>query len=81
MPKAYRNDIRMSWWQRGRQVARSKILFKAFNCCSIGVLDEGAYNGMVKKLDRDHVFLLPDVTDEKLPAERRCCETVYVAIA
>ena len=66
-PKPYRSDVDIYWKKRIRQIERTQIMFTSPYCYGIGVLDEDAYNGLVEKIGNSKVFLLPDVTDERLP--------------
>ena len=66
-PSIYIKDVKMSWRKRIRRMWRNNGIFKANNCCGIGILNEGSYAGLSKRIGEKPIITIPDVTDEKLP--------------
>jgi len=63
----YRRDLEISWRRRNRKMMKSIGLFKSRQCCGVGILDEGSYEELSKRIAGKPVVLVPDVTDEQLP--------------
>jgi len=67
LPGIYRRDLEIPWRKRNRKMMRTIGLFKSKHCCGVGILDEGSYEELSKKIAKKPVVLVPDVTDEQLP--------------
>lgn len=67
LPSIYRSDIELPARSKKRKILRNCGLFKSKNCVGVGVLDEGSYAGLSKRMGNKPVVLVPDVTDEQLP--------------
>ncbi|MRR06572.1 MAG: hypothetical protein EG828_06440 [Deltaproteobacteria bacterium] len=66
-PGIFRRDLEMPVRKRNRKMVRTIGLFKSRHCCGVGILDEGSYEELSKKIAEKPVVLVPDVTDERLP--------------